>query len=212
MIVPIESIRDVASGQVALLGGGESVNYLDLEKIERRMPVIGLNQSWKSLETPWRVFIHGSNWTDIKSGKAPKPKLAIFPVTKEIEQTVDEWVPDMFVCPLQYLVPRIKYPGEAHPFAGDFSSDLRDGTRAAFCGLLALEIAVWAGFTDIYLLGYDSAGGHFFDPKFSINSTTFEYWNKLLMDAGAVLKARGVRVTNCSGYSTVDAFQKGQIQ
>jgi hypothetical protein len=206
MIFNIEQLRNNRRGDVALLGSGESVEETDLYALQQRMPIIGINRSWKAIETPWRCFIDADNWDHIRSGEAPKPDLAIFPSppgTKIAE------IDGMNCCVMPFASLLNLPTNRIYDFHG-FELD-EVGTSGAFAGYLALEVAAWAGYERIWLLGYDCVGGHFFNPNLKQNQKTWDNWNDLLRKARTKLDEHGVQVINCSERSTVDAFDKGGL-
>ena len=217
MIVDIEDLHNTKQGRVALLGSGESVEDINLQMVDKEMDIIGLNQHWRARDTPpWRCAVDPNSYQDILSKEAPIPELLISPLPKvgntlEGQFLLPASIQGLNLCPVWHIPQWIKYPRQAHPYCGDFQGfELDKGSYAPYTGLFALEIAIWAGYTDIRLLGYDCLGGHFFNPRFVNHTTTHEYWAHLLGIAAETIGDRA-KITNCSPISTITAFPKGPI-
>jgi len=99
--VNVKELRN-NKGPCAILGNGKSLSDFDLSAIAERMPVIGINRSWKKLETPWRCFVDPHHWADIRDGTAPKPDLTILPRTFMKTDSLPT-ILDLDVCMVNHL-------------------------------------------------------------------------------------------------------------
>lgn len=97
-----------------------------------------------------------------------------------------------------------------------FSWDLKKGIYSGYTiSYVALQLAVYMGFKEIYFLGLDlkhSRGNtHFFGHDFhSANheQTEFPKMQKMLIYAAGELQDSGVKVCNCSPTSTLECFHR----
>jgi hypothetical protein len=55
------------------------------------------------------------------------------------------------------VVPEPEYCG--------YHFNIEHGVTAGFAGLLAIMVAMWLGYTELWLLGFDGKGGHFHDER-----------------------------------------------
>ncbi len=211
--IRMEDLKNTESGPVCLLGSGPSAKDVDFYKIN--MPCIGINQSWRDMDTPWRVFIDPSNWMDLYQGTAPKPELAIFPFPAHNNQAqmrvgireghifmgIHPKIPDLTACVIMHLP-----EGQTMYKFNAFKLD--EGTFAPFSGIFALELAIWVGYNPIYLVGFDCTGSHYFDPTFNITKFCLNSWGRWLADAASHLHGSGIEVFDCSPLSDHGGFPK----
>jgi hypothetical protein len=209
----MEDLKGTKSGPVCLLGSGPSAGDVFFHEIG--MPCIGINQSWKKMETPWRVFIDPSNWMDLYRKTAPMPELAIFPFPAHnnpaqmrvgireghIFMGIHPKIPDLTACVIMHLP-------EGQTMYRYMGYQLNEGTYAPFSGLFALEFAHWVGYNPIYLVGFDCAGSHYFNPTFKITQFCLNNWGRLLAESAPLIRASGVEVFDCSPLSDHGGFPK----
>lgn len=149
---PISELKGIHSGKVAILFNGESMGKLDLWKIrEAGIPMIGLNRTHQGYPTytgpqPEYLCIVDTDWFEKPAWKEAvraHPGIINGSVHKE---------------PIGYRATR-------HPRMSPFSFDLdRDGYFGPIpctTGHLALQVAAYMGFTELYCLGFDLGGNHF---------------------------------------------------
>ncbi len=198
----IADFHNAESGPVALLGNGPSLAEWDLPALAERMPLFGMNTSWKLIETRWRCYVDVAHHDDIRLGRAPAPEVAFF-----LEDHCRKAKPE----PLGPALTRVGVsissrprPSGEHGFCG---AALGGGSFGLFAGYLALEIAQWMGFNPIHLIGYDGEGGHFDEPDVERSTKETESWRQDFRVARACLDRAGVRVINCSPASVIDAFE-----
>jgi len=163
----------------------------------KQLPLIGINRSWKLIETPWRCYVDEAHHDDIRLGRAPAPEMA-FSVRDPNRLEVP--CPSVVVpwTPVTQETPKQRFCG----------AELDVGSFGPFAGYFALELARWMGFNPIYLFGYDGDGGHFDELDFERPELETRTWNGLFREARECLDRDGVRVINCSPASAIDAFER----
>jgi hypothetical protein len=149
---PISELKGKHSGSVAILFNGKSLATKDLSKVP--FPMIGMNRThvgWPEYKGPQPDYlcVVDKVWFDKGSwGQAVRKHPAIINGSWHSE-------------PIGYRVNRAEG-------LGWFSFDLEMGyasPRPCTTGHLALQFAVYAGFTNLYCLGFDLDGGHFDGSK-----------------------------------------------
>lgn len=190
----IALLKGKRSGSVAVLFNGPSLADHDLWKI--KFPIIGMN----------RTFVGNPNY----KGPQPDYLCAIDDVwfrNKHVlshPRLVNGGINPMKDC---YRATR-DYRGR--PFSFDLKRDGYVPLTPGTTGFLALQLAVWLGFTDLYCLGLDLGGAHF-DGSSGV-SQHFAWMNRYFKGIAPVLKDRGIRVTICgSPKSTCTAFDHSEF-
>jgi hypothetical protein len=196
--------RAAYEGRVAILLGGASVREQDLSRV--RCPILGTNQSWRGLSWPRAVAHVLSDWrTALDYGAhvvSSWPSMPVFQKAFDVR----------YVLP--GTIPLWKRDGEGFRF------DLEHGAWTMGAPVLALQLAVYMGFSEIVLLGLDlkmrGANVHWWDaaPMGAIlESQAAANW---ALQAAALITCaeaiathpRGVRVVNVSHDSACDAFTR----
>jgi hypothetical protein len=91
--------------------------------------------------------------------------------------------------------------------------ELRDHVAGYDCGTSAINLAYHFGATEIVLLGYDMAGGHFCKhPLQNPPQDHFTQHMKPLAELNADANAKGIRIVNASPISAVTAFEKQPLE
>lgn len=191
-------LKGIHSGAVAVLFNGPTLQTHNLFRI--RTPIIGMNRTYAG---------H-------KGYIGPQPD---------------------YLCIIEecwFLIPEVvSHPGLINGGAGPLSDGCDKGHRAlrsyrgfpfsfdllsygfvpsipGSTGFMALQVAVWMGFTDIYCLGLDLGGDHFDGSKASQH---FFDMARIFRRMAPLLADRGVRVTVCgSPKSHCDAFAKSSFE
>jgi hypothetical protein len=183
----IQELHNVHSGSVALLFNGQSLADYDLFKI--KVPMIGMNRTHQGYETyqgpqPDYLCIVDTTWLTRKEVRE-------FP--KLINGSTD---------------PRnIGYRTTASYRMAPFSFDLwRDGVIPTTTGHLALQVAAYMGFRDLYCLGLDLGGPHYDGTPSGMNMRRQGELCEKALDA---LKERGINVWSL-GKS--EAFPRGRFE
>jgi len=155
MKVSIDALRNTHRGQrCLLLGNGPSLEQLD-QPLLPDITVIGMHRSWRLINAPYHVILQRRQFFDeIESGEWLPRGLII------TKRSMAGGLADRLPCD---VVPVRSRGIKKHE--GEMSFDLSHGSSAVMCGQLALEVAVWMGFTTIYLIGYDLRGGHAFTDE-----------------------------------------------
>lgn len=153
MKVSIDILHNTHRGQrCILLGNGPSLERLD-QPLLPDITVIGMHRSWRLINAHYHVILQRRQFFDeITDGKW-NPRGMI--ITK---RSLAGGLADRLPCDVIPIRSRGIKQQE-----GEMSFDLSWGSAAVMCGQLTLEIAVWMGFTTIYLIGYDLCGGHAFN-------------------------------------------------
>ena len=182
-------------GAVYLLGCGPSLGEFEPKP---GIDLIGLNRSWLRFpDVADRVIVDAANYIDVRDGRqgCQPPRQLWMPLPRVAQQAPDlgPRASNMELVTITHLVLPRRRPV--------FQLNLEEGSWAPFCGLFALEIAVWLGYTDIRLAGFDGvAKSHFFDdsgfgqkPR-TVTEALFRSWETWFLDAARVLEAERPRV------------------
>lgn len=151
---PIESVFNLHSGRVFLLGNGPSLNDYDLSKLNPN-EVISMNRSWRSVHN----CLYHCTSGDLRVNFNPYPQNLVF--LGQPEQYGWNYKKKCPIILVQTKIAGVKIPKPkaALPIQAQF--DLRLGWPPTHVGLFAVYFAYWLGFREIYLLGYDGYGKHF---------------------------------------------------
>jgi hypothetical protein len=169
----IEEFRGIHSGRTFILGNGPSLTDHDLTKLQE--PTFGVNRSFKAHRSDYLVasdeLTFREHWGEMREGC------------------------DVFAAEGRYPV---EYRGKvvSMPNLGDaigWSWDLAEGVYPRFSTYVAMQLAVYMGFTDIVLLGTDlSARG-------KANVAQGHFWSKGPQDAPFIGDVAFQR--ECFGYA-----------
>jgi hypothetical protein len=175
-----------------ILASGPSLNEVDLSPLSRRI-VMGLNRS-----------------------------VLLFPETN-YHCTMDQRLFEQYADELKKT--RFLFTLEGRPWgvpirllgSEGFSWDLEEGVYSGYTiSYVALQIAVYMGFNEIFYFGLDLShdkGGntHFFGKDFHSRNhveSEFPKMRRMLEYGAEQLKGKDVRVFNCSPTSDLDCFEK----
>ena len=147
----IESFRGLHSGRTFILGNGPSLGDHDLSRLQE--PTFGVNRSFKAHVSQYHVASDELTFREHRSDLRITPR-HVFATEGRFPEVDRPWI-----------VP-IKTLGDAI----GWSWDLAEGVYPRFSTYVAMQLAVWMGFTDLVLLGTDltargkgpEARGHFF--------------------------------------------------
>lgn len=175
---PISTFKGVHSGKVALLFNGPSLAKHDLFRI--KVPIIGMNRTYvghKGYEGPDPDYLCAIDdvWIHEKD-VAKHPRLINGSVVK---------------TDLGYRVTR---SFRATPFSFDLAHDGYVPLIPGTTGFLALQLAAYMGFEEIYCLGLDLGGSHFDN---STGSAHYKWMNRHFSRMAPVIKERGFKVFTC---------------
>ena len=175
--------------RVFILASGPSLAQVDLGRLSRRL-VIGLNRSF-----------------------------LVYPDT-HYHCTMDQRLFDEYPTELERS--RYLFTLEGRPFgiplhllgSEGFSFDMQQGVYSGYTvSYLALQLAAYMGFKEIFFLGLDlkhaPARTHFFGwdhRSGSHESTEFPKMRRMLTYGAEMLRSSGVSVYNCSPDTTLDGL------
>jgi len=184
---PGKSIQELArrhSGACAILFNGHSLAGINLSGVE--VPMIGMNRTFVGHPTwdgpdPDYLCVLDSAWLSRKQ-VANHPGL--------INGSRD---------PRRFGYRAVKSYRMA-PFSFDLA---RDGFVSPTTGHLALQVAVYMGFTHIYCLGLDLRGKHFDGTPGPSNDGQMVSQAKMLKEALPLLRAKGITVWASGGGTSL---------
>lgn len=199
----IESYRACASGPVALLGNGPSLNGWDLGPLAKRMPLLGINASWRKVHTDWSCYICPTHHWALLLGEVTNPPNVVFVTEATLAEhgAVDasKWSGTAVVVP---SLDRDR-DGELDRFRG---FELDRGSYGRLAGYFALELAAWFGYNPIYLISFDEGTGHFYDKRLRLTLNLHgDIWDRTALQT----KAAGLRVINANPKSLIRCFEFG---
>ncbi len=141
-IVRAEVLRNMESGPVALLGNGPSLKLWPLDRLS--CPAIGINLSYRRLKSKYHCFVAGGMFEALIEGNL-RGALVFHPF--RYLQRYNKF-PKSFCQNQLVTIPELVKQKE-------FCWDLDRGSDATFGGIFAIQVALFLGFTELYLLGYD---------------------------------------------------------
>jgi hypothetical protein len=195
---PIAELKGIHSGKVAILFNGGSMQQHDLRKI--KVPIIGMNRThvgYKGYDGPQPDYLCVVDWAWFDR---PSWRETILKHPRIINGSDHK--------------EEIGYRATRHPRMAPFSFDLeRDGYAGPVpcsTGHLALQLAVYMGFTEIHCLGWDMGGRHFDGTKSSLYySDAIRYHQR----QAVYLRDRGIKVYVCgSPNSKVKDFERSDFE
>jgi len=174
-----------------ILASGPSLKSLDLSRLERRI-VMGMNRSFLMYPKTHYHCVMDHRLFELYE--------------KELHET-------RYLFTLQGRPWGI--PMELLGTEG-FSWELEKGIYSGYTiSFLALQVAVYMGFQEIFFLGLDlkheSSNTHFFGHDFhseNHETTEFPKMGKMLTYGATILQDSNVQVFNCSPVSTLTCFPK----
>lgn len=178
----IDALKGIHSGKVAILFNGPSLANHDLWAIKKAgIPMIGMNRTHVGHEgyngpQPDYLCVIDAVWT-------MNPNVRAHPCV--IDGSTGEDDTGGY---------RIARNFRASPFSFDLALDGYVPPLPCSTGHMALQLAVWMGFTELYCLGLDMGGGHFDGTRGSLN---FAMARKYHEAQAPLLLARGIHVYVC---------------
>lgn len=195
-VCPGKSIKELEgkhSGKCAVLMNGPTLGTLGLWRVRRAgIPMIGTNRAHMGFKDyygpqPEYLCVADSHWMDVEDVQK-HPGL--------INGCVDK----------RTVGYRATRSGRMTPFSFDLWRDGYVAPIPCTTGHLALQVAVYLGFTEIFCLGFDLSGGHL---DGSGGSRHYNFANAFHKAQAPLLKERGIKVWVCaSPLSKVTAFEK----
>lgn len=188
----ISGFKDMHRGKrLFILASGPSLESLDLRPLRRRI-VMGLNRSF--------LAYSGTHYHCAMDGRLFDEYEDLLRKTRYLFTLEDR----PFGIPIRLLG------------SEGFSWDLEEGVYSGYTiSYLALQIAVYMGFRQVFYLGLDlknrCGNTHFFGQDWrSLNhdKTEFPRMRRMLTHAAEVLAGRDIEIFNCSEESTLECFPK----
>lgn len=189
---PIGELRGRHSGKVAILFNGPSIRRHELYEI--KTPLIGMNRTHVGYPgydgpQPDYLCLVDPAWFEVAKYRTALTHPCIVNGSDNREA-------------IGYRV--VRHPRFA-PFSFDLERDGYAGPIPATTGHLALQLAVFMGFTEIHCIGWDLGGGHFDGTKASPHFPDAVRYHKR---QAPLLKEKGINVYVCgSTDSKVEGFE-----
>jgi len=159
--------KGMESGPVAILGNGPSLNNWDLTKLT--CPTIGINLSSDRIESEYWVTVARDRADDVQVGKITAKKAVITQRTECITENIPQVViPVSMPLPDNYGMYGEKHSRDYQPSDNGvnlFQYDLTLPMRKTFGGMLAVQSALFLGYTELYLIGIDGGTHHFYPHR-----------------------------------------------
>lgn len=179
---PISELRGTRSGKVAILFNGASMASHDLHRIT--VPIIGINRThvgFPGYDGPQPDYLCLVDWAWFDKPHWRESVLN-HPLIVNGSDHAEE---------IGYRV--VRHPRMA-PFSFDLARDGYAGPVPCTTGHLALQLAAYLGFTDIYCIGLDMGGGHFDGTKSSLHfADAIRYHSR----QAPLLEQAGIKVYIC---------------
>lgn len=191
---PITHLKGIHSGRVAIFFNGQTLKDHDLHRVRQAgIPIIGMNRTHVGFPgydgpQPDYLCIVDNIWLT-------KPEVRAHPALINGGHNADH----------------VGYRAARHfrmrPFSFDLWYDGYAPDTPCTTGSLALQLAVYMGFEEIYCLGLDLGGSHFGGAHGSTDPRTYPRANNLHKLQAPLLARRGVSVYVCgSPRSRCTAF------
>lgn len=208
MRLPIAQFKGIESGPVVIIGNGPSMN--DFEGKTFACPIIGINLSVDYFpEQSYFVTVAFDRLNDIAAGKIRANK-AVFTCLHKAHV-----VPDKITQPIVFadmskedLYFKLAVCGFMPPKHNIFDPDLEKPTFKTFGGMFAIQVALFLGFTTLYLVGFDGGTVHF--KEYRRDHIPAEYHNMCFSHVKEYLKDKpNIKLYNCSKTSKIVWFEYG---
>lgn len=200
----VSELRGIHSGACAILFNGPSMAAHDLHGIN--VPIIGMNRTHqgfvasngRAYDGPQPDYLCIVDWAWFDR---PKWRETVLKHPKIINGSDHQ-------AEIGWRV--VRHPRMA-PFSFDLERDGYAGPIPCTTGHLALQIAVWMGFTELYCLGWDLSGPHFDATAASIHFADAIRYHKR---QAVVLKEHGIKVYLCGSPESklADTFEHASFE
>ena len=211
----LEKYHNIHQGERCfIIGNGPSLQIEDLDRLyENKDICFGSNSIWNLYsETKWRPYYY---------------VIADFKAWIKVNTETDISFADMsshFFC-ADFFNSLYSYPSNTslynlRPFRDNrgFSEDITDNVfSGGTATYVAMQIAAYMGFTDIYLLGVDcTSNGHFYsEQKTNHNAGAWdertwhkEYWEAAYGLANEYCHENGIRIHNATRGGELECFRR----
>jgi hypothetical protein len=189
---PISELKGRHSGKVAILFNGWSLANHDLHRVKTEgIPIIGMNRTHLGYPTyagpqPDYLCLVDHEWF-----KHPKATSHPFVINGSANKADHGY--------------RVARSMRMAPFSFDLARDGYVNPVPATTGFLALQFAVYAGFTELFCLGLDMNGDHFDKSEGTVH---FNIARAFMKRIPPVLEGAGIKAVVCGSPDSMAPFQK----
>lgn len=195
-------LKNTETGRVFIIGNGPSINRQDLSPLQNEKTMVS-NQYFLNPRITWKPDYYFS--TDRKGVKGNLKRILdnTDGMIRFFEDVWEETIDDKKTHFLK-IIRRRDNP--------EFVLDLNKPLRSGYCvTYIQLQVAVWMGFKEIYLLGIDHSIGHFVSEEeyhngkshFNLELSLVE---KFMRKAKEVCDSIGINIINLTDGSALDVF------
>lgn len=181
---------------VYIVGGGPSLIGFDFERLRGRR-ILAVNEALVRLSFhPDAVFSLDNNWARHRCAE-----MSCFRGEKYLAVQEEYWP---YCDQSATMLRRVRMPG--------LSDDPGAIHICGTSGYGALNLAYLKRAREVFLLGFDMAGGHWHPEPHWGGSITLEPWAVVFDATLPYLDRAGVKVWNCSLRSKITAFEKISLE
>lgn len=216
----LKQFKNIHEGERCfIVATGPSLKMEDLDILHQYgEKTISMNRGYLAFEkTDWRPeYYMVSDWRSIKENGEEIKRLPI--KNKFIADTYMEfWRGDVPEGIYRFHAHHVDISGEKVPFSYELVYGVYNkGTVTYNC----IQLAVYLGFTEIYLLGvdfdfhgdYNSKSNHFIDTYYNENSETSYFWDKESLASYEAAKeyadAHGIHIYNATRGGKLEVFER----
>lgn len=165
--------KDMYEGESCfIVGTGPSLELDDVNRLKGKL-CFGVNTLYKIYDkTDWRAdyycVIDPTTYSGIGEEVKKYHKDTLFIAGNRIEETDEKINQFSLKCSSFYKIPYLDYFETPCSFSSDLCNEIYDGASVVYA---ALQIAVYMGFKNIYLLGVDCN----YNKDFMLHSKSLEY-------------------------------------
>lgn len=199
-----ELYKDIHRGlRVVIVGNGPSAEQYFGKHFDA--VVMGVNRSWQYPIGPARYFatMNSSHFNDVFMGKHRPAPHTVF-----ARASIRNRYRSLKHCRYGWYVVFVEQEGTSSP--ENFSVDLTQFVAHCFSGIFAIQVALYMGFSEIYLVGFDAHDGE--GHAGADNSVTGRRSPQLpfYVPAAKVARERGQLIVNCNQDSAIRCFDFGE--
>lgn len=201
----MENLRNIHKDEsVFIMGNGPSLNRQDLSPLKNEHLMVS-NQFFLNPQITWKPEYYFSVDRKGTAGNLPRIQKNTQGMVRFFE---DVWENDIKGERDYFLSIRRKRTDPS------FTLDLTQPVRSGYCVLyIQMQVAVWMGFKNIYLIGVDHSKGHFVsEKKYHNNKSHFSLDHLLverfLNEAERVCKEIGINIINATDGGYLEIFPR----
>lgn len=204
MEVDVHNFKGKECGSVVLLGNGPSLNIF--KDLDFGCDIIGINSSYQYFpKQKYFVTVAFDRLDDIAHGRIIAQE-AVFSCKHKAEAIPGDCLQKIVWVDMN--LPDT-YFHAAKRWRNIFTSDLTRAVPKTFGGLFAIQVALFLGYTTLYLVGYDGGTEKFNGPNPRAGEASPEYHNVCLSHVADWVRNHsesGVSIYNCSPRSKITWF------